>query len=149
MPCACAFEKPQASREGPGHVNQDKVRIAIVGGGRTGTPLIEQFLQTPYTDLVGVADVDAESPGAKLARDNGVFFTTDAMLFASKGDEIDLLIEVSGDATLKRRLKDAFIQEGNRHTIIMHDLVARLVMSLVSDSDVLVPSLHPDDEGIG
>lgn len=128
---------------------QDVVRIAVVGGGRTGTPLIEQFMKTPYTELVGVADVNAESPGAQLAKDNGIFFTTDAMMFASKGDEIDLLFEVSGDPTVKRRLKDAFIQEGNRHTIITHDLVARLMISLVSDSDHLVEALHPDDEGIG
>ena len=127
----------------------EKVRIAVVGGGRTGTPLVEQFLKTPYVELVGVADVDPESPGAKLAKENGVFFTTDALLFASKGDEIDLLIEVTGDPSVKRRLKDAFINEGNRHTIILHDLVARLMISMVSESDILVPSLHPDDEGIG
>jgi len=127
----------------------EKVRIAIVGGGRTGTPLIGEFLDTPYVEIVGVADVDPESPGARLAKENGVFFTTDALLFASKGDEIDLLIEVSGDPSVKRRLKDAFINEGNRHTIIMHDLVARLMISMISGSDHLVESLHPDDEGIG
>jgi len=127
----------------------DKVRIAIVGGGRTGTPLITQFLEIPYVELVGVADTDPESPGAKLAKDNGVFFSTDALLFAAKGDEIDLLIEVSGDPSVKRRLKDAFINEGNRHTIIMHDLVARLMISMISESDHLVASFHPGDEGIG
>jgi predicted homoserine dehydrogenase-like protein len=119
----------------------DKVRIAVVGGGRTGSPLIEQFLDIPY--------VEPESPGAKIAKDNGVFFTTDALLFAAKGDEIDLLIEVSGDPSVKRRMKDAFINEGNRHTIIMHDLVARLMISMVSETDELVPSFHPGDEGIG
>jgi len=62
---------------------------------------------------------------------------------------IDLLIEVSGDASLKRRLKDAFIQEGNRHTIIMHDLIARMMISLVEGSDALAPSFHPEDVGIG
>jgi len=130
-------------------MEQDKVRIAVVGGGRTGTPLIEQFIGIPYVELVGVADTNPESPGAVLAKDNGIFFTTDALLFASKGDEIDLLIEVSGDPSVKRRLKDAFINEGNRHTIIMHDLVARLMISMVSDSDELVASFHPTDEGIG
>jgi acetaldehyde dehydrogenase (acetylating) len=109
----------------------DKVRIAIVGGGRTGTPLIEQFMDIPYVELIGVADVDPESPGAALAKKNGVFFTTDALLFAAKGDEIDLLIE------------------GNRHTIIMHDLVARLMISMISEADELVASFHPGDEGIG
>ena len=130
-------------------MEQDKVRIAVVGGGRTGTPLIEQLIGIPYVELVGVAGTDPGSPGAAIAKANGVFFTTDALLFASKGDEIDLLIEVSGDPSVKRRLKDAFINEGNRHTIIMHDLVARLMISMISGSETLVPSVHPDDEGIG
>ena len=130
-------------------MGDDKVRIALVGGGRTGTPLLEQFLARPYVEVVGVADVDPECPAAEIARANGIFFTTDALLFAAKGDEIDLLIEVSGDPSVKRRLKDAFINEGNRHTIIMHDLVARLMISMISGSETLVPSVHPDDEGIG
>ena len=130
-------------------MSQETVRVAIVGGGRTGTPLLERFVNVPYIDVVGVADVDPASPGAALARDNGIFFTTDALVFAAKGDEIDLLIEVSGDSSLKRQLKDAFIQEGNRHTIILHDLVARLMISLVEGADELTPSLHPEDSGIG
>lgn len=130
-------------------MTDDKVRVAMVGGGRTGTPLLQEMLRTPYVEVVGVADVDAESPGAKIARESGVFFTTDALLFASKGDEIDLLFEVSGDSALKRRLKDAFIAEGNRHTIMVHDLVARLLSSMVTDSDVLIATFHPGDDGIG
>ena len=127
----------------------DKVRIAVAGGGRTGTPLIEEFLKRPYAELVGVADVDPASAGAKLARDNGAVFTTDALVFAKMGGEIDLLFEVSGDPSLKRKLKDAFVAAGNHHTIIVHDLVARLVMTVVSGSDDLVPPLHPDDVGVG
>lgn len=127
----------------------EKVRIAVVGGGRTGAPLIEEFIKLPYVDLVGVADVDSQSPGAQIAEAAGVFFTTDALLFAAKGDEIDLLIEVSGDPEIKRRLKDAFIQEGNRHTIIMHDLIARLMMTMVAGEDELRESLHPYDVGVG
>jgi acetaldehyde dehydrogenase (acetylating) len=130
-------------------MSNDKVRIAIVGGGRTGTPLLEEFLKTPYIEVIGVADVNPDSPGAQIARDNGVFFTTDALLFASKGDEIDLLIEVSGDPSVKRRIKDAFVSEGNRHTIILHDLVARLMTSMVLGGDELVPSFHPHDDGVG
>jgi acetaldehyde dehydrogenase (acetylating) len=130
-------------------MSEESVRVAIVGGGRTGTPLLDRFVSVPYIQVVGVADVDPDSPGAELARANGIFFTTDALLFATKGDEIDLLIEVSGDSSLKRRLKDAFIEEGNRHTIIVHDLVARLMISLVERSDHLTPSFHPGDVGIG
>lgn len=127
----------------------DTVRIAVVGGGRAGTPLIQEFIDRPYAELVGVADIDPESAGARLAREHGVFFTTDAMDLAAKGEEIDLLIEVSGDPILKRRLKDAYFETGNRHTIIVHDLVARLVWTVISGADSIAPAVHPDDVGVG
>ncbi len=126
-----------------------KVRVAFVGGGRTGTPLLEDFLARPWAQIIGLADVSGASPGVMLARDHGVFVTDDAMIFASKGDEIDVLIEVSGDPAVKRRLKEAFAAEGNHHTIIVHDLIARMMLSMVTDSPQLVESFHPQDNGVG
>lgn len=128
---------------------QDKVRVAIVGGGRTGTPLLEDFLSRPFVEVAGVADVNSESTGALLAQGSGVFFTTDAMELAAMGEDVDLLIEVSGDPELKSRIKEAYQAQGNRHTIILHDLVARLIISMVSGADELVETFHPHDDGVG
>lgn len=127
----------------------DVVRIAIVGGGRTGLPLLEDFLKRPYVEVIGVADKDASSPGAKLARENGIFFTENADVLAAKASLIDVIIEVSGDPTVKPILKDAFQAQGNRHTIILQDVVARLFVSIIQNSQELVESFHPEDEGIG
>lgn len=127
----------------------EKVRIAVVGGGRTGAPLIEDFLKRPFVELVGVADVNPDSPGAALAIKNGVFYTADATEFASADSTVDIIVEVSGDAGVKASLKDAFIASDNRHTLIMHDVIARLIMSMVSDADTLLESVHPEDRGIG
>ena len=46
-------------------------------------------------------------------------------------------------------LKDAFRAQGNTETIIVHDLVARLLMTLATGAGELVPSIHPHDRGIG
>jgi hypothetical protein len=126
-----------------------KVRVAFVGGGRSAMPLLEDFLQRPFIRVVGVADVDPESPGARLAREHGIFFTTDALIFATKGDEIDLLIEASGDPAVKRTLKASFVAEGNLHTLIVHDLIARMMLSMSQDSDHLMRTYHPHDDGVG
>jgi hypothetical protein len=128
---------------------EDKVRVAFVGGGRTAMPLLEDFLERPFIKIVGVADVDPDSPGAVLAREHGIFSTSDALIFATKGDEIDVLFEVSGDPSIKRRLKDAFVSEGNRHTIIVQDLVARMMLSMSEDSETLMETYHPGDVGVG
>ena len=127
----------------------ETVRIAVVGGGRTGTPLIEDFLNRPFIELVGVADVDPKSPGAVYAQEHGVYFTTDYTEFAALDADVDVIVEVSGDPNVKRALKDAFVEHNNRSTIIVHDLIARLITSLVGDSDTLLETVHPQDHGIG
>ncbi|MHB8049889.1 MAG: hypothetical protein ACYDHQ_01555 [Coriobacteriia bacterium] len=127
----------------------ETVRVAVVGGGRTGTPLLEALSGLPYITISGVADSDPNSPGARFAQERGIFYTEYASVLGAKADEIDLIIEVSGDADVKPALKDAFRAQGNTGTIIVHDLVARLIMTLASESDTLAPSFHPEDRGIG
>ena len=114
-----------------------------------GTPLITDFLSRPFIELVAVCDVDQESDGATLARDNGVIVTDDVDVLAAMGEDIDVIVEVSGDPTVKPKLKNAFIVGGNRSTIIMNDLIARMMLSIIAESDDLMETVHPDDRGIG
>jgi len=127
----------------------ERIRIAVVGGGRTGAPLIENLIEIPYVDLMGVADVDPECRGAELAARYRIPFTEDALSFVDRGDEIDAVIEVSGDPEMKPRLKKAFIDHGNTTTIILPDLIARFVLSIATGRNELVQTYHPDDRGIG
>lgn len=127
----------------------ETVRVAIVGGGRTGAPLLEALIALPFVEIIGVADVDPNSTGARFAQERGIFYTEHASVLGAKADEIDLIIEVSGDPSVKPALKQAFQAQGNNDTIIVHDLVARLLMTLATGSDELVPSMHPDDRGVG
>ncbi len=127
----------------------ESVRIAVVGGGRAATPLIVDMMKRPFIEIVGIADINPDSPGARLARENGIFFCEHASVLAAKGDEIDMILELSGDRSVKPMLKDAFQLQGNRSTIIVQDLVARLILTLVEGADELVPSVHPEDRGIG
>jgi predicted homoserine dehydrogenase-like protein len=127
----------------------ETVRAAIVGGGRMGTPLITDFLSRPFIDLVAVCDVDQESAGATLARENGVIVTDDVEVLAGMGEDIDVIVEVSGDSSVKPKLKNAFVVSGNRSTIIMNDLIARMMLSIIADSEDLMETVHPDDRGIG
>ena len=113
----------------------------------------EAALEAARSDRLDLVLLDVMLPGMsgvevlRVLRREGI--TTPVIILSAKGDEIDLLIEVSGDPSVKRRLKDAFINEGNRHTIIMHDLVARLFISMLAHAEELTPSFHPDDDGVG
>lgn len=130
-------------------MGSDKIRIAIVGGGRTGAPLLEALAALPYIEITGVADHDPTSTGARYAQEHEIFYTEHASVLGAKADDIDLIIEVSGDPMVKPALKDAFRAQGNTETIIVHDLVARLLMTLATGGAELVPSMHPHDHGIG
>jgi len=128
---------------------QNKVRVAIVGGGRTGTPLLKDFLTRPFIEVVGLADKDTSSPGATLAHENGVAVYAGADALAAMSHEIDVIVEVSGDPSVKPALKDAFIAQGNRTTVIVHDIVARIMLSMVENSESLIETYHPGDLGVG
>lgn len=127
----------------------DRVRVAIVGAGRTGSPLLSDFLSRPFIEVVAVVDKDPEGPGACKARDCGIFFTSDVHDLVERASEIDMIIEVSGDPDVKAILKAALVERGNHHTIIVHDLVARLILSLAADSSTIMPAYHPADDGVG
>jgi hypothetical protein len=71
------------------------------------------------------------------------------MELVMKGGDIDILVEVSGDHKLKRTIKAEFERSGNTGTIIMHDLIARLFISVCTRQQQLIPGLHPHDVGIG
>lgn len=127
----------------------DSISVALIGAGRTGTPLLQEMVKYAYINIVGVADLNADAEGMAIAKENGIFTTTDPVSLISKGEEIDILVEVSGDKSLKKVIKDYFQNTNNRKTIIMHDLIARLFISMTTQQLELIPSFHPDDVGVG
>lgn len=117
-----------------------KIRIGLIGAGETGTPLLKQLLDASFVEVVGVADLNQDMPGIKLARERGIKTTADFMDIAKLGNGVDILIDVTGVAKVREQLRDFFQQSGNHHTIIMHELIAVLMMSLSKNE--LVTSKH-------
>jgi len=52
------------------------------------------------------------------------------MDFARLGNAIDIVIDVTGVAKVRDSLRQHYQRAGNTHTIIMHELIAVLLMSL-------------------
>lgn len=105
-------------------------RIAVIGAGETGTPLLKQLLQAPFVKVLGVADLDLSMPGIALAEQHGVLVTNDFMELARLGKDVDVIIDVTGVAKVRDALRKYMVETGNDHTLIMHESIALLMMSL-------------------
>jgi predicted homoserine dehydrogenase-like protein len=110
----------------------EQIRIGMIGAGETGTPLLRQLLDAPFVSLVGVADLSDDQPGMVLAREHDVVTTNDFMSLARLGDAVDIIIDTTGVATVREQLRQHFQASGNQHTILMHETIALLMMSLSS-----------------
>lgn len=108
----------------------EKIRVALIGAGETGTPLLQQLFDASFVEVVGVADLKDDMPGMKLAREHGVKTTNDFMTFLGLGNPVDIIIDVTGVAKVRDTLRHALQESGNHHTIIMHEMIAVLLMSL-------------------
>lgn len=115
-------------------------RIVVIGAGETGTPLLQQLLNAPVVELVGVADLNLELPGIALARQHKIPVTNNFMELVSQGTAVDIIIDVTGAAKVREQLRQYMVDSRNTHTVIMHERIALLMMSLSAGS--LVDGKH-------
>jgi predicted homoserine dehydrogenase-like protein len=108
----------------------NEFRIVVVGAGETGTPLLKQLLTSPFVKVLGVADLDLAMPGIAMAREHGVEVSNDFMDFLRLGKEVDIVIDVTGAPKVREILRKSMVETGNDHTLIMHERIALLMMSL-------------------
>jgi predicted homoserine dehydrogenase-like protein len=119
-------------------------RIAVVGAGETGTPLLKQLLTAPFVTVLGVADLDLSMPGIALAREHGVKVTDNFMELLSQENNVDIVIDVTGAPKVREALRKHMVDSGNDHTLIMHERIALLMLSLSAGK--LVNGKHGNQE---
>ncbi len=76
-------------------------RIVVIGAGETGTPLLQQLLNAPFVQVLGVADLNLELPGIALAREHKVAVTDNFMDLVSQGTQVDIIIDVTGASKVR------------------------------------------------
>jgi len=101
------------------------IRVIIVGGGKGGTSLIELFTRSPEVEIAGVADVNPEAPGLRLARNIGIRTATDAQALIAEG-RADLIVDVTGDPAMRSLI----FQHKSPHAEVMGGTSALLLWKL-------------------
>ena len=58
-------------------LRDDPSRVVILGAGRGGTALLETLLEEDLVDVIGIVDLEANTPGFKIAKEHNIPTYTD------------------------------------------------------------------------
>ena len=111
-------------------MSSDQFNIAVVGAGQAGLALLERLFKAEFVKVLGVADTNPEAPGISLAKQHDVKVTTDMYDLLVDSHHIDILIDVTGIKTVRDALRAHMQEAGNHHTVIMHERISALLISL-------------------
>lgn len=83
-----------------------------------------------FVEIVGIADTNPQAPGILLAKENGLTITTDMYDLLKGNEEIDIVIDVTGIKSVRDALRHHMEVCNNEHTVIMHERISALLISL-------------------
>jgi len=113
-------------------MSTEHFKIAVIGAGHAGIELLQKLFEAEFVDIIGVADTNQDAPGMLLARENRVPTTTDMNDLLVNSQEIDIIIDVTGVKAVRDGLRSHMQESGNYHTVIMHERISALLLSLFS-----------------
>ncbi|WP_442594779.1 sigma 54-interacting transcriptional regulator [Neobacillus sp. D3-1R] len=110
--------------------------VMIVGAGKGGTAILKILKETAVLDVKVVVDHNPNAPGLKLAKQEGILTSSDWRPFLS--DEVDIIIEVTGDEEVFKELRDA----RSKNTVLIPGSVAFLISKLMLEKEELISTLR-------
>ena len=117
------------------------VKVALLGLGEVGEVFAENFLEKIQeeqvnVEIVAVAHRDLESPVALGFSQSKVPVFKDALEVVSLGAKVDIIFDLTGDPDLRRKLRLAFQESHNQHTVIAPEVVARLLWNFFGEGEL-------------
>ncbi|HPH97818.1 MAG TPA: methyl-accepting chemotaxis protein [Anaerolineaceae bacterium] len=106
-------------------------QIGIVGGGKVGLQLFEQFMQSALTQVAFVVDINHDAPAMVAARKKKIPIFTD-ISDAIKSRETDLICEVTGSKKVESVLQAAL--SGSPTPVLSHEM-AFIVLSVIEENN--------------
>jgi len=114
--------------------------VVVVGLGRVGADFLGQLLRRK--DL-GINIVCASELGDTVGKTKAIaagvaMKRLDEII--SMGDAVDIIFDLTGSATVRRRMRDGLAESDNKHTVIVSENVAHIIWSLLTNK--LLPEIH-------
>ena len=116
-------------------------KVAILGGGRGGTALLDLLGFLPGIEVAGIADKDPLAPGLARAREQNIF-STGNVLDLIKNHGVNLIIDVTGDPEMGH-----VIDEHRKPGVeVLNGEAARLLWTLVQHQSRLQAQLFQTEK---
>ncbi|TYP57413.1 methyl-accepting chemotaxis protein [Thermosediminibacter litoriperuensis] len=111
--------------------------MGIVGAGKGGTAILKATYGLPDVRIAGVADIDENAPGIKLAKEKGIRIFRDCLELLQT-PQLDLVIEATGNP----KVQELLYTHKQEKTVIIDAYAARLMMTIVNAKEDMVKKLH-------
>jgi len=112
----------------------ERLKVVVVGGDRTAAQLVTDFTSRAFVEVVAVADMYDDSPGAVNASRLGIPFTTAVAELADLAPDADLVIDMAQWPEVGDELRTTYPHAASGSPTVIHDAGARLVLGLAAES---------------
>ncbi|CUB03328.1 hypothetical protein [Marinomonas fungiae] len=124
-------------------MSSNPFKIVVIGGGNAGLELLDRLFKAEFVEILGVADTNPQAPGILLAKEHNIPVTTNMNDLLEDSSQIDILIDVTGIKEVRDSLRHHMQESGNHHTVIMHERISALLISLFNG--MMVPTKASDE----
>jgi len=119
--------------------------VAIVGGGKVGLQLLNQFCESSLTRVEYVVDKDTEALAIKAAQDEQIATYADFRQAISE-KKVDFIFEVTGSAKVAQMLSEALV--GQTTQLVTHDMAFILLKVMQENRDKTTTLVRNEISGI-
>jgi len=112
-----------------------RIKVALVGLGRIGSLFLGQIINRKSSVEIVLVVEPNDTPGKLMAEEEGISVSNIDDIIA-RGEEIDLVFDLTGRSEVRQQLRTAYQKANNRHTIIVPDLMAHFIYSLITETDI-------------
>ncbi|MEJ2635010.1 MAG: sigma 54-interacting transcriptional regulator [Calditrichia bacterium] len=108
--------------------SKENIRLLLIGAGRAGSMLLRLFGNDLSLDIAGVADVNPDAPGLKIAREMGIPTCADYQKLL-RDKHLDLIINVSG----RREIQQDILANKPLNAEVIGGLSAKLFWTVLTE----------------
>lgn len=118
----------------------NSIKIAILGLGDAGQTFAEHLLARIQEGgmpikIVGVAHRHLDSPIVMGFQQNNVPVFSDALDIIKLGEQVDIIFDLTGNADVRKGLREGLQKSGNRHSVIAPETFANLLWCFFDDNN--------------